>query len=347
MRHDLRHPQPPRSRETVSTLRAIGAIRRDPIVLDPSMSVMEAFAAVTRGCLDHITTAAAVARTSEGPEGIHQLRVGIRRLRAAFSVFGPALPSRRPQVVTRLRTLQQRLGAAREMDVLLEETIARMPGMLRNRRGMRGLVRRVQTSRVACRRSARAALASRRCTTLLAQLGPAIDRYVRRSQNGPAGARMNEPIAAFAAEVLRSRDRKTRKLGDRIGDLGPDELHKLRIRIKKLRYTAEFFRDLVPGARTERYVRALKDLQQVLGTAHDAVVAPGLIARIGRRGGAEAARAAIGVQDWAKACFNQAGRKLDRIWGRFAKYECPCDTVQRGQGDARRPTPYGRWISLY
>jgi CHAD domain-containing protein len=346
MRYDLRDPHSP-PRKTVPAPRTLGAIRREPIVLDPSMNIMEAFAAVTRGCIDHITTAAAVARTSEGPEGIHQLRVGIRRLRAAFSVFGPALPSPRPRVVTRLRTLQQRLGAAREMDVLLAETLASMPGKLQNRRGMREFVRRAQASRIACNRRTRAALASRRCAVLLAQLGPAIDRYTRRPRNGPAGARMNEPIAAFAAEVLRSRDRKARKLGDRIGGLRPDQLHELRIRIKKLRYAAEFFRDLVPGQQAERYLRALKDLQQVLGTPYDAVVAPSLIARIGKRGEPETICAARAVQDWAKACFNRAEGKLDRLWRRFANYQCPCDTVQGPQRNARTPTPYGRWIALY
>jgi triphosphatase len=96
--------------------------QRDAIVLDRSMSATEAFVAVARGCIAHITAAAEAAQRGDDPEAIHQLRVGIRRLCAAFSVFSPALPRRRPAVLRQSHVLQQRLGAARELDVLLDGT---------------------------------------------------------------------------------------------------------------------------------------------------------------------------------------------------------------------------------
>jgi len=313
-------------------------------MLDPAMTVMEAFSAVIGGCMTHITTAAAVARFNDDPEGIHQLRVGIRRLRAAFSVFAPGLPSRRPAVVKKLRALQQRLGAARELDVLIEETIASMPPKLRKRRGMRELTKAARASRVACHRRARTALASRRCTKLLSQLGPAIDRYTKRYADGP-GADATQPITGFAVDVLRSRDRKARKLGDKIRDLGPPELHVLRIRIKKLRYATEFFRDLAPDAPSERYLRALKDLQRVLGAVHDAVVASALITRIGKRGGPDAERAATLVQDWANTCLSRAGPSLHGAWRKFAKLECPLQREPKRRH--RERARHGRWPAFF
>jgi hypothetical protein len=91
--------------------------------------------------------------------------------------------------------LQQQLGAARELDVLLDETIASMPDELRNGRGMRQFIKSAEASRVARHRHVRAALVSTRCTELLAQLGPAIDRYAwHRAHGSAAGRRTTQPI---------------------------------------------------------------------------------------------------------------------------------------------------------
>ena len=122
---------------------------------------------------------------------------------------------------------------------------------------------------------------------------------------------------------MRSRHRRARKLGKKIRYLSPDDLHELRIRIKKLRYAADFFRDLRPGKRTKLYLLALKDLQQLLGTMHDATVAAGLVAQIAQQSGAEAERAAMLVQRWANTCLKREGRKLPDVWCRFAKRKPP------------------------
>jgi CHAD domain-containing protein len=323
MRQDLRGTKFP-SKAAASVPTKIGTARRKRIALDPSMTVTEAFAAVTRGCVGHIATAADAARRSDAPEGIHQLRVGIRRLRAAFSVFSPALPRRRPRFVRQLQMLQRKLGMARELDVLLDETIASMPHELRARREMLDLIKAAEAGRFARHRRARAALASRRCTELLSQLGPAIDRYTwQRAHSSATDERTAPPIADLAMEVMRVRHRKARKLGKQIRDLGPEELHELRIRIKKLRYAAEFFHDLWPGARSERYLRALKGLQQVLGTVHDATVTTSLIAQIGKQGGTDTEHAAMLVQDWANTCLERGVRKLPDVWRRFRKRKSP------------------------
>jgi triphosphatase len=321
MRLGLRNTQIP-PKETAS--HAAKITQRETIMLDPSMSATEAFVAVARSCIAHIATAVEAAQRSDDPEAIHQLRVGIRRLRAAFAVFSPVLPRRRPAVLRQSHVLQQQLGAAREFDVLLDETIASMPDELRNHRGMREFIKTAEASRGAHHRRARAALVSRRCTELLAQLGPAIDHYAWQCAHGSAAAkRMTQPITGLAAEVMRSRHRKARKLGDTIRYLSPDDLHELRIRIKKLRYAADFFRALRQGERTKLYLLALKDLQQVLGTMHDATVVAGLVAQIAQRTSAEAGRTALLVQRWANTCLKCEARKLPGLWRRFAKRKSP------------------------
>lgn len=320
MRHGQRNTQIP-LKETTSHPAKIVAAQHEAIVLNPSMSATEAFVAVARACIDHIAGAVEAAQRSDDPEAIHQLRVGARRLRAAFSVFSAALPRRRPAVLRQLHMLQQQLGAARELDVLLDETIASLPDDLRGRRGMQELIKSAEARRTARHRHARATLASKRCTNLWAQLPPAIDRYAwHRAQGSAAG---EEPVTGFAAKVMRSRHRKARRLGDKIRDRDPEELHALRISIKKLRYAVEFFQDLWPRRRTQRYLLALKDLQQLLGNVHDTTVAASLVTQITRQRGIDAERAAMLVERWAHRCLKRDSEKLPDLWRRFTKQGRP------------------------
>jgi hypothetical protein len=81
------------------------------------------------------------------------------------------------------------------------------------------------------------------------------------------------PSPLVAREVIEKRRRKLKKLADAIGKSSPpDEYHAARIEAKKLRYAVEFFAPLY-GKRAERFVAAVKDLQEVLGDYQDATVA--------------------------------------------------------------------------
>jgi len=85
------------------------------------------------------------------------------------------------------------------------------------------------------------------------------------------------PAPSFAAKALQTLHDKARKLCKRVRELDPPGIHRLRIRIKKLRYATDFFIGLWPYPRTARYLAALKGLQEALGEFHDAIVADELI----------------------------------------------------------------------
>jgi len=60
-----------------------------------------------------------------GAEGVHQMRVGLRRLRAAISLFGDIVTGRDTEVLKdELKWLTEELGPARDLDVLAKEAIA-------------------------------------------------------------------------------------------------------------------------------------------------------------------------------------------------------------------------------
>ena len=67
------------------------AVRAGPVTLDPAMSVEAALERIGRRCLTHLLSNEQAALAGE-PEGIHQMRVAIRRLRSALLALKRALP---------------------------------------------------------------------------------------------------------------------------------------------------------------------------------------------------------------------------------------------------------------
>jgi CHAD domain-containing protein len=106
-------------------------------------------------------------------------------------------------------------------------------------------------------------------------------------------SRYGQPARELAAQLLARRQRKARKRGREFADMPAAERHKLRIALKKLRYTAEFFASLYPRKRTDKYVNALKRLQDDLGDLNDLAVAERLLDELFERSGAGQRRDAL------------------------------------------------------
>ena len=98
------------------------------------------------------------------------------------------------------------------------------------------------------------------------------------------------PIEILAAEQLSRRRKRIRRRGAEIGELSPEQLHQLRIQIKKTRYATEFFASVFPGKkaakRCEKFRSTLKQLQNCLGGFNDIMTRKALctdiLARPGR-----------------------------------------------------------------
>ena len=130
---------------------------------------------------------------------------------------------------------------------------------------------------------------------------------------------MSAPITGFAAEILDAYHGKARKLAENIDALDASDLHRLRIRVKKLRYATEFFASLWPGRPLRRYLAALKELQQGLGTWHDAVVAADLFARLAAGERSARAFAATPAGRWHAKRERALRGEVGGLWGRLAK----------------------------
>jgi triphosphatase len=223
---------------------------------DPSAPAGTAFAALFAACLMQVGTNAAGMLRSRDPEYLHQLRVGLRRLRSVLQAFAPLLQGEKP-LKRALRRLTPVLGRARDADVFVEtlESLDAASSALRAARAYRG-------------RSRSDALEVVRSPEFRAFLFQAL-----RWLQGEPWVDLDKPFSVFARERLEKLHRKALR-GAQLERA--KRRHKLRIRIKRLRYGAEFFAPCFPPQAVEPYAKALRGLQELLGKLNDLAVARGL-----------------------------------------------------------------------
>lgn len=291
-------------------------------VLDPAMDTRSAFGSIARACTANILACASYARQNTDPEGIHQLRIAIRRLRAASSIFRQGTKERRSGIASNSRTLRLDLGAARDWDVLIEIE-GTMPKRLRGQKGFSEMMKTAGEERTKESKRARAALEDPRCTDLLLELTSWIDRRfgLMIDQSQPPEDVACRKVGDFAAQLLKERQRKVRKLAKKVDKLDPQELHELRIRIKKLRYVVELFQDLWRGAGVEKYLSKLKQLQDSLGIAHDVLVSSHLIRNLEAHKKRSDKNIGTLVSEWAATSFDREKKKTIHLLRKMPRFE--------------------------
>ena len=96
--------------------------RAGSLELAPRLRLGEAIAATLNNRGQQVLDNVAGARLRRDPESLHQLRVGLRRLRTALSLYRDAIPSSRRKALNgKLRELVHEVGSARDWDVLIAE----------------------------------------------------------------------------------------------------------------------------------------------------------------------------------------------------------------------------------
>ena len=219
----------------------------------------------------------------DDPEGPHQLRVGLRRLRSALSVFSPVLQSAELQRLSdEARWLGEEVGRLRDLDVR---------GARHRAQGGRGLPGRTvppgPRGRPLTRGGRGSGTASREPNRARAQAF-LIDlvRFVEmRGWFAPQDFGQTERLAAPVAQLAEiALNRHWKKLGKRahgLQTLDAVQRHELRKQAKKLRYAVEFFAPLYPTKRVEPFVKRLKALQTAFGDLNDAATVKAMFAGAG------------------------------------------------------------------
>jgi len=236
-------------------------------MLEAGIAVHEAFTRLSTGVLDDLLANQPASLRGEEMEGIHQMRVGIRRLRSLLVLFeGFVEPHAAARFEDELRRLGRVLGEARDWDVFLAESL---PGAIETAADLKT----VEPLRAAAEERRHAAHQAAKKAVQEASFTRFVLAF--RAWSGSADATMpdrvgEQPLEELAPDML---DGLARKVDKRLAAADPDEpttLHELRKSAKKLRYAIEYFDNLYGGA-AERYYKRCSALQKRLGALNDLV----------------------------------------------------------------------------
>jgi triphosphatase len=299
----------------------IEAAHAAPLLLDPALSGDVALQRIGLACLDQIRRNEA-AVVAELGEGIHQMRVAVRRLRAILSTFGKLLPeSERRWASAELRWLADALGPARNLDVFETALLAPAQRALEDDGALERLMAEAERRRRAAYRKAARAIRATRYTGLMLRLLRWFDSCGWRAGDGATG--LGQPIDAIAARLLKERRRVARKRSKRFGKQSAEQRHRLRIALKKLRYGAELLASLYEPNAVDRFVKQVKRLQDDLGKANDVRVGHDIVAALARPAARNGAIAAAGrrMLDWHERRLARGEPKLRKHLGRLFETE--------------------------
>jgi triphosphatase len=249
------------------------AVSASKIALPPKATLATAFQVTARSVLHHIA-ANEPAVLAGLPEGIHQMRVGVRRLRAAISVFSDLIGCPQTDAIRQdLKWLAGKLGPVRDLDVFLNTRVKRLSAAEPPIAGLADLVGELDYRRAVAAEAAKAAIASSRYRLLIFNALEWIEDGAwlkRRSVHNGRRAK------AFAVGLFARRIAKAKKRAKDIRHLNVHDRHKLRIAMKKLRYSIYFFESLFDDKASakalSRYKTALASLQDSLGALNDIAV---------------------------------------------------------------------------
>ena len=199
-------------------------------------------------------------RLGRDSESLHDMRVAVRRSRALLRAGRPLYTNDVTPFADELKWIGVKLGAVRDLDVLLARLHAEADALEPDDRAVAvTLLRTLERRRTGARTSLLRALTSERYFGLLDRYSQEIDRLA------PSGAATT--LEGIAEQELR----KLRKRVSRTADDAPDEqLHALRKRGKRVRYAYEL-------AGNDAVVKRAKDFQDLLGEHQDSVVAEGTL----------------------------------------------------------------------
>ncbi|MGH6828188.1 MAG: CHAD domain-containing protein [Rhizomicrobium sp.] len=266
----------------------------------------DAFRAILSDCLSQMTANAESMRAGRSVEGLHQLRIALRRLEVALNAFGEAFHQEWfAELRGRAKRFLQRLGPARDLDVLLTKLLD-VPAEEENERGS---VLRLMAALDDMRE--KAWKEARECVG-----GPAFAAFVE-DVTALAQSRLslapNPRLRRMARNMLDRQRARALKRGRKARG-GGAPLHRFRISLKALRYASEFLGTLYPKRKVQRYLEHLRALQDYLGAVNDLTHVRAAIAWLPQ----DSDRYAAGlVAGWYRARQKRLLKKASKRWKKF------------------------------
>src|SRR3954452_23475833 len=292
--------------------------------LDPSVTLDEAFATILRSCFLHLLQSLPAAEDGRNPEGVHQLRVSLRRLRSALGLMrSVGALSNLDALRSEARWLAQDLSAARDWDVFRLDILPTIATACPSVAGFDALGRAAAGRQSDAYRKAHDALEDRGCAVFLLGLGGWIEtRGWRNDVAAQDLGQLAEPAVTFAQPIPSAQNADVVRRGRRFKSLLAEDLHRLRLATKRLRYLSEFLLPLFADRKSARkFSRRLAGLQEQLGAFNDMAVTASLLDGLDAEpDGAIAAAAIAGWQARASVGVQPA---LQSTWRDFTAARVP------------------------
>ena len=285
----------------------------------------DAFRISLTHCLRHIAQNTPAVSDARDVEGLHQLRVGLRRLRAALEVFGKVFENEAlKELRARAKLLGNAYGETRDLDVFAIELFPPVEAATPGRASIAALRKAIEATREESWGRCVARANSQEFTSFLLDLAAAAETRVWRQGAGPAQiAAFMRPAEEFAREALHKRERNARKRARHLAKLNTKQRHRLRIALKKLRYTVEFFSPLFATKDVTKYLRKLSAAQDVFGAMNDAATANHILDLVLESTSSEQStilrEGAAFVDGWHQARIAPAWRDAKARWKKLAK----------------------------
>ncbi|MDA3626264.1 CHAD domain-containing protein [Saccharopolyspora sp. WRP15-2] len=238
----------------------------EPVAADAQASIAEHVRAGLDTRLRALIAHDPGTRLGTDPEELHQMRVSVRRMRAMLRAARPFLDQGWSEPLrAELGWLGRALGPVRDLDVLLDRLREESADLPEGERAAAArLISGLEAEHGAARIELLTALGSDRYLDLLRAVATAVRSTPEESDVDSA----RELRALVLGEF-----RKLRKAVARLPESPADpDLHALRIRGKRVRYTAELAQPAF-GKPVQQLIRATRRFQDVLGEHQDACVA--------------------------------------------------------------------------
>lgn len=281
------------------------------IPLEPTAPAADVFALALRQSAARMIELIPSITEQRLPEGLHQMRVALRRFRTIERMFRRAVRDENIRNLARqARVFAAALAEAREWDVFIGKTLAPARKEAGQTEGFSILEARAAHLRAQSWAVAARTVSSPEFSVFTLDL---LQAAHLRSWRKKARGALSRPAARFAAKAL---DRLWLAAHARAAARAPACRHRLRIALKKLRYGAQTFQALYPREARKPAMAALARLQDRLGALNDAVVAHSLADRA--VAGKKASRAAGLIAGIGAAEAAVLSGQIDAEWAALA-----------------------------
>jgi CHAD domain-containing protein len=300
-----------------------------PLRISKGMSVEDAFRVTMLECLAHVAANVASVTRAREVEGLHQLRVGLRRLSVAFSAFGEEFrtPAQR-ELQVRTKAFSEAIAPARDLDVFAEELLPPVVKGIGDNSVFALLRERLDHAREDAWDRAVESVSSVEFAVLLDDVAVAAQSRAWTSGDDLKNRlAVRAPVKSVAARLLDEYLIKARKRGRHIKGLEQRDCHRLRISLKKLRYATEFYGPLFKKKKVKRYTKSIKELQDLLGALNDAGQVRATLSQLtggdmpGARVQADLFFASGLVNGWHCARAMRLGKSAIKDWDKLRRAE--------------------------